>query len=270
MTDVAGFRLAVFTNTVFIERLREVSASLERANAPQLSSVVNELLQDVSPPQDAEAALTAVLLFEAIGWLRLGQRSGYFPGIDALPGMIEPSGVLLQDALELDDLFGPRLGTHGDPDLQRGDTEFGELLLESVVSLTADRREFLLLSYFAPDEEWDNRIGEVENLTNLLAAHPDLIVADSEMDRLTWALQGAEPDEQEGTPSGWRTGWQCLGDAEGPTMRVELSGDMQQRLAYRSQALRLLRNRIVEVAPTLTDDPVKASAIVSRPTTLYT
>jgi hypothetical protein len=138
--------------------------------------------------------LHAVLAAEGVRWLRLGAQVGYF---------VEAS---LPDVLDTVPIDYARFLIEAYPvDIGLNPVSFGRILWESVEELTPERLEFLELMFFADTQTFGRRIGDVRELSEALERRPWLIIPPAAVDRIAWALEGADlVVDPFLTPARWR------------------------------------------------------------------
>jgi hypothetical protein len=175
---------------------------LRAAAAPVRDLAHDELITT----EQSGAALSTALLVEAEYWMRLGQAAGYFPTNVDVEAEHRPVWV----RIHLPEW--PPMSASGMPETDLDALAFGRALDQARHDLTADRREHLRLTRFAPNEEWYERLEEVKQIARLFARNPAVALPDATVDRIAWSLDGAESqiaDDPE-LPAHWRSAFAGL------------------------------------------------------------
>jgi hypothetical protein len=138
--------------------------------------------------------LNAALLLEGKRWLALGREIGYF---DSRSSVEFPETDLINE----EELFGPIT-----VDRTLEPAAFGVELIESILGLTPERREFLRMVFFSDEEEWERGLQLVQIFTKAIREGPWQSTEETLLRDVSWALAGAESERAYGksTPAHWR------------------------------------------------------------------
>lgn len=111
-------------------------------------------------------------------------------------------------------------------------------------AVTPELARCVELVLFANEQRWNQKISELDHLTRRLEQNPALIPSSDEVDRVAWALTGAE-DLYEDDSITWTAAWRAF-RSETDTGRVE--------------ELTAVRARIINLRDVLTSDGSMAAA----------
>jgi hypothetical protein len=215
--EAASYRTRVFIQMELLPHADQLRTGLRllddrwEPGVPALQSLLGRLLDRGVDDglEDGRLLLPTALLTEKLAWLEIGSELGYFTA-GALPGSraedVTEAVLGSMSDLLVRDFDGARYCVPGDLDLlATADTDnFAGQLLHAFESLAEENLEFLYLTHFADDAEWEYRVTPVRELAKDLAAHP-LLGADPEsVEEGQWAMSGAERSGEPGTPSWWR------------------------------------------------------------------
>jgi hypothetical protein len=146
--------------------------------------------------QAGREGLDDLLLTEAVAWLDLGQRIGYFAA----------AAVGTQRALPDD--YGHLYDISWSPEVDLDVFEAG--LTAAQEDLTDERRELLRLVLLASDEEWHHRTGQIRELAAGIRSSWSAARRAEHASRIAWCLEGTVKQEgwssEEPLPAWWRTG----------------------------------------------------------------
>lgn len=191
MTDVFQFRQAVARSRVLLPLIQE----LDEFNSDDLGSAVAQIIgaSAVAPyadttPRSARAAVTLIRLYDEIAWYTEGIRAGYYADTDAWDVVPTSYAAQFLRVVEETQPFWPP----DRPPAIVDDDEYETELTLARGRLTSAFLECARLILFADEDEWRVRFEEVQGLLSFLAQHPGASVAGPTVDRLCWALTGAD------------------------------------------------------------------------------
>jgi hypothetical protein len=157
--------------------------------------------------QQSRSALWSMLALEAVFWTRLGVDDGSLP--ENTGTMAGQRDGFWTTAAQLAEEFGEALtvGPSGVDILRRFHTDFFTSATISSEALTGEHLEFLRLIHFAPDTEWQLRLGDVGLLLETASQAVAQGLATDVVDRVSWVLTGTPEDAFTFLPSHWRWWW---------------------------------------------------------------
>lgn len=212
MPDIPAYRLRAFEAGFIEPRIQNFREQ------PQLEKMVVQW-SHTDPVTSLMSHLLVQLriLREAAEWIDQGKEAGYF-STSIVPHPIAVGQTDVRDLTELD-LFLANRTLIPDPlefrTREPDETAFESRLHSAVEDLTHDRVEFLRLSIFADDQDWNSVLRDMWELAGRIEDElksenqsfgPETTNISESAARLSWAFNGSESElEHPAGPAGWRS-----------------------------------------------------------------